>query len=287
LNVGGGESDISPVIYPQIMESAPYMLELMNIPFSFEKVDHPVSVYDYYMRIKKPGLYDVFYEYTMGLPGLLKRSLKGKEVTAKKVDNNTGPQVLTKEQDIIMNLLKNSLSLDINKKEGYLTLTCSMEEPLLTAQVAEKAQLLLQKYITAFKTNKAKDQLAFIEQRYRDKKADYISAQNRLAAYKDKNLYVSSATASIELDRLQNENDLAYTVYSELAKSLEQSQIQVKRQTPVFAIIKPVLVPLEKFKPQRTKIVLIMSFLGLLIGVGFIGGIELLKYVKQKHLFMN
>jgi len=270
LDLSGGESDISPVIYPQIVESAPFMLELMNTPFTFKAVDHPVSLYEYYYSIKKPSFGELVMKYTIGLPGLLKKSMKKEPVSVEAKEGY--PQVLTKEQEALMLSLKGQISLSVNKKEGYLTLTCVFEEPLLTAQVAEKSQELLQKYITAYKTNKSKDQLAFIEQRYAEKKDDFIKAQNRLASFQDRNMHVSSASAMTELDRLESEKDIAFAVYSELAKSLEQSSIQVKRQTPVFAIIKPVVVPNDKFKPQRAKIVILLTLLGLIVSAALIFG---------------
>jgi uncharacterized protein involved in exopolysaccharide biosynthesis len=279
LDLSGGESDISPIIFPQIVESAPFMLELMNTPFTFKAVDHPVSLYEYYYTIKKPSFGDLVMKYTVGLPGLLKQSVKKKPVPHEAKEG--GPQVLTKEQEDLMLGLKGQISLTVNKKEGYLTLTCLFEEPLLTAQVAEKAQELLQKYITAYKTNKSKDQLAFIEQRYAEKKDDFFQAQNRLASFQDRNMHVTSASAMAELDRLESEKDIAFAVYSELAKSLEQSSIQVKRQTPVFAIIKPVVVPNDKFKPQRGRIVILLSLLGLIVIGALLFSKEYLKYLKS------
>lgn len=281
LDLSSGESDISPIIFPQIVESAPFMLELMNTPFTFKAVDHPVSLYEYYYSIKKPSFGELVMKYTIGLPGLLKKSIKKEDEPVEAKDG--GPQVLTKEQEALMLALKGQVSLSVNKKEGYLTLTCVFEEPLLTAQVAEKAQELLQTYITAYKTNKSKDQLAFIEQRYAEKKDEFIKAQNRLASFQDRNMHVSSASAMTELDRLESEKDIAFAVYSELAKSLEQSSIQVKRQTPVFAIIKPVVVPNEKFKPQRAKVLMVFVALGLMLSVGFIVIKEL--WLRRKQLF--
>jgi hypothetical protein len=45
------------------------MLELMNTPFTFKAVDHPVSLYEYYYTIKKPSFGDLVMKYTVGLPG--------------------------------------------------------------------------------------------------------------------------------------------------------------------------------------------------------------------------
>lgn len=281
LDLSGGESDISPIIFPQIVESAPFMLEIMNTPFTFNSVDRPVSLFEYYYHIKKPSFGEVFMKYTIDLPNVLRRSFKKKKQTLPSTTEG-GPHVLTKEQEEFMLALKKKISLTVNKKEGFLTLTCYFEEPLLTAQVAQKAQELLQKYITAYKTNKSMDQLAFIEQRLAEKKEEYIRAQSRWAAFMDRNVYVSTASAKAELDRLENEKDIAYAVYSELAKSYEQTSIQVKRQTPVFAIIKPPVVPNQKHRPQRVKVTLVFMFLGLLLSVGYVGIAEFLTLQKDR-----
>lgn len=279
LDLSDLDSDLSPILYPQIVESAPFMLELMNKPFTFKKVDHPVSLYEYYMHIKKPSLFEYVRQFTVGLPSYLKSKIKGKgEILAVK---NGGPIVVTEEQAMLMESLEGCVELSINKKEGYLTLTCYMTEPLLTAQVAEEALNLLQKYIVNFKTKKATEQLAFIEQRFAEKKADCIKAQERLASFRDRNWHVSTASALAEQERLQNDYDIANSVYSELAKSLEQSKIQVKRQTPAFAVIKPVVVPIQKDSPHRVKIILISIIFGLVIGVASVFINEYLIRLKK------
>jgi len=280
LDMNSGESDISPIIYPQVLESAPFMLKLMNIPFTFQQVDHPVSIYDYYMKIRKPSVLELVRQYTIGLPGVFKASVKGSQ-TVSRTDKN-GPLVMTENQDMIMQLLASCITLSINKKEGYLTLTCTMSEPLLAAQVAQQAQILLQTYITEFKTKKAVDQLLFIERRCAEKKVDCMNAQSRLASFQDRNWHISTASALAEQERLQNEYDIANAVYSELAKSLEQAKIQVKRKTPVFAIIKPVVVPLEKSQPQRSKILAIWIIFGFVAGCGIVLGKEYLTFLKAR-----
>ncbi len=285
LDLSDPNSDISPILYPQIVESAPFMLELMNKPFTFKQVDHPVSLYEYFVHIKKPSVYEYLRQFTIGLPGYIKAKMKKKGVgTAVK---NGGPIVVTEEQALMMEALEGSVELSINKKEGYLTLTCYMSEPLLTAQVAEEALNLLQKYIVNFKTKKATEQLAFIEQRYAEKKADCIKAQERLASFRDRNWHVSTASALAEQERLQNDYDIANSVYSELAKSLEQSKIQVKRQTPAFAIIKPVVVPIEKDSPNRLKILMVSIILGFVVGVGYVFGKEFLAGLKKEKTINN
>jgi uncharacterized protein involved in exopolysaccharide biosynthesis len=87
--------------------------------------------------------------------------------------------------------------------------------------------------------------------------------------------------AQTEMERLSNNYNLAYNIYSELAKQLEQARIQVKEDTPVFTIIEPVSVPLVRSKPKRPMILIIWLFLGGIAGAGIIFGRQYLATFKQ------
>lgn len=279
-NLGGAGETLSPMVYPQIVGSVPFQLELMNAPFSFSEVDHPVSIYEYYTEIKKPGILTTVKKYTIGLPGLLLKMFKsdseGHKAGSEKLI------ALTEEQEEIRKLLVEKISLNVNSKEGYLTLTSNFPEPALAAEVAQYARELLQKYITQLKVEKASEQLNFIRDRYHEKKKEFEKAQINLARFRDQNKNVSLALAKTEEERLQSEYSIAFNVYSELAKQLEQAQIQVKEETPVFSVLAPAVVPTEKTKPKKAMILMIWIFLGGIIGTGIVFGKQYVSTVKEK-----
>jgi uncharacterized protein involved in exopolysaccharide biosynthesis len=192
------------------------------------------------------------------------------------------PIVLTEDQELIRKMLAEWVTLETNDKEGYVVLNAKAPDAKLAAQIAYKAQTLLQKYITEFKIKKATAQLNFIAERYAEKKREFEKAQTNLAVFVDRNKNVTSAIARTEEDRLQNEYKLAFEVYSQLAQQLEQAQIKVKEDTPVFSIVKPVTVPIEKSKPNRPLILIIWTFLGGVIAIGWIFGKQFLATVKTK-----
>jgi len=272
-------SDISPVVYPQIVSSEDFMFEIMNSKYNFKKVDKPVTMFDYYSKYQKENLLGIALKYTLGLPGVIVEAIR-KDPPKMKSSKGEFLQ-LTKDQDKLMIALKEQINLSVNKKEGYLSLTCIFPEPLLAAQVAKKAQELLQDRITGYKIKKSSEQLKFIEQRYNEKKASYENIQNKLAGYRDRNLNVFTATAGTEQERLQSEYSIAYSVYSELAKQLEQAKIQVKNDTPVFAILKPIVVPIKKTKPSRFVILFMWMVVGSFIGAGLVAGKEYLAATKK------
>lgn len=280
LDLSDAGSDISPVVYPQIVESVPFLLKLMNSPFTFSKVDHQVSLFDYYTKIEKPGVLGTIMKYTVGLPGLIidsRRKAPNVKITSDSLTR------LTKEEDLIGKYLKENVKLTLNKKEGYLTLTCTFPEALLTAQVAKKSQEMLQQTIIEYKTKRAIEQLKYIEQQYAEKKINYKVSQTKLASYKDRNQFVSMAMAGTTQERLEGEYNIAYSVYSELAKQLENAKMKVKKETPAFVILKPVVVPYKKTKPQRIMILFIWTIVSGVLGAGWVFGKTYIAKTKRNQ----
>jgi uncharacterized protein involved in exopolysaccharide biosynthesis len=279
-------SELSPYIYPQIVQSVPFQLELMNSQFNIKGVDHPVSLYDYYMDYAKPDVFSITKKYTIGLPGLIIKALKQKSSETEFTNSNDSLMhstiALTENQEYIRKFLSEWVTLETNDKEGYVTLKAVSHDQKLAAQIAFKAQMLLQKYITEFKIKKATAQLEFISGRYEEKKSNYEKAQANLAKFNDRNKNITSSVARVELDRLENEYQLAFEVYSQLAQQFEQAQIKVKEDTPVFSIIKPVIVPIEKSKPNRPLILIFWTFFGFVISIVWIFGKQYYQVIKTR-----
>jgi len=279
-NTTSGET-LSPMVYPEIVSSVPFQIDLMNMPFTFSEVSHPVSLYEYYAEISKPGILSLVGKYTIGLPGVIISAIKG-DSNQKISDGTKGPITLTKKQESVRKMVAEQVTLALDSKQGFITLQSSFPEALLSAQVADQARELLQKYITRFKIEKANDKLLFIEQRYEEKKKEFEKAQTRLAYFSDQNKNVTSAVARTEEVRLEGDYSIAMNVYNELAKQLEQAKIQVKEETPVFSILEPAMIPLEKSKPKKAMILFIWIFLGGVVGTGIVFGREFTKDLRKQ-----
>lgn len=272
-------SELSPTVYPQIISSLPYQLELMKTPLKFEKINKPVTFFEYYTEHQKPNL---FLKYTLGLPGVILKAIKGNELEVGINAAEEGPFELTNKQRDVRQILSGLISLDVNPKEGVLTLSTKMSEARVAAQMGQRAQELLQQYIIEFKIKKAKANLDFIQQRFDETARNFEVAQKRLASFRDRNKNVSLATAKTEEEKLISEYNLVYGTYSELAKQLEQAKIQVKQDTPVFTIIEPISVPTKRSKPNRPMILFIWLFLGGVIGTAIVFGKGFYRTIKQQ-----
>ena len=284
LNMNSGGGELSPMIYPQIVQSIPFQKALMQTKLNFQGIDHPVTYYNYFTKYAKRGALS----YITGLPGMIK-SLPGillKPFRHNPVENTMGDTThlisLTPKERALTKQLASTVYADVDAQNGYITLTAIMPQALVAAELGQRAQELLQQFITEIKIKKAEAQLDFIKGRYQAKKKEYDQAQMELARFQDQNKNISTAMASSEETRLSNNYQLAFTVYSQLAQQLESAQIQVKDDSPVFSIIDPVTIPNLRFKPNRLKILFIWTFLGLVIGIGSVFGKKYWAEMKVK-----
>ncbi|WP_321298670.1 Wzz/FepE/Etk N-terminal domain-containing protein [Marinifilum fragile] len=285
INLGGmgGGSSIPPTLYPKIVNSIPFQKELMKTPLDIENQIGQVTFSEYYLDVKKPSLLGYIKNYTIGLPRLILNGIRG--CSNETVTKSSRESVLSISQDEkkLIEILLSQLSLEVNDKDGYVSITVSMPEAKAAAQMVKRAQTLLQDAIIDFKTQKAMDQLTFVEERYVEKEKEAKNAQQRLANFRDRNKNVSTAKAQSEQERLTAEYNLVYGVYSELAKKLEAQKIQVKENMPVFMVLQPVSVPLERTKPKRAMILILWSFLGGIVGVVLVFGLNI--WLKLKGQF--
>lgn len=284
INLGsvGGGSMIPPSLYPKIIASIPFQKELMKTLLSIEGQKEKVTFADYYLEIKKPGLLGYIKKYTIGLPGLILGTIRGDGTDAMLASTNSDLLSITGDEKSLINILSAQLSLEVNDKDGYISISARMPEAKAAAQMVNKTQFLLQEAITKFKVQKAQVQFDFVKGRYQEKKEESSEAQQKLASFRDRNKNVTTATAQTEQERLTAEYNLVYGVYTELAKQLETQKIQVKENTPVFAIVEPVSVPLDKSKPKRPMILVIWTFLGGIVGVGMVFGKQFFTSIKEQ-----
>jgi len=293
VNIGSsmaGET-LSPAVYPQIINSVPFCKEIMETPIVVEKSEGvPITLYQYYTdkQYSSVNVLGVVKRYTVGLPGLLISALRSdSEPTTFVTDSITGKVVtLTKEERKVIEAIQGSIQFNSNDKEGYVTIGYSFSEPQATATIAQNMYATLERYVKNYKSQKQLDNLAFVEESYERTRNDFMDKQAKLAAFQDSNRDLNSAMARTTERRLSSEYEVAYTVYNELARQLEQAKISVKESTPVLTVIDPVVVPHEKSAPRKAIILMAFILLGLAASFGWVFGKpywdEIVVFVKEE-----
>lgn len=278
LSSMSSSAELSPLIYPQIVSSVPFRLEMMHTPLHYSKCDTMISMIDYSEAgYEKPSIFGVVKKYTLGLPGVIMKAIRGEQPEVVLEDDGNDaegaakPLVVTVKEHEMLEHFGEVMSLAVDKKEGYITLSVKGCEPIQTAELAMKAQQKLQDEVTRFRIEKSESELEYIQARYDEVKLENDRYQEQLATLKDRSKNVATTRASIELERVQAKYNVASSIYNEMAKQLEQAKMQVKKDTPVFTVIQPVTVPMKSAN-SRAKTLIVWTFFGVILGCGIVLG---------------
>lgn len=265
---------LSPLVYKNIMESTTFRKELMQTPLNFKEIDHPISFYEYCTNeeYNKPSIGEYIIKYTVGLPFVILKAIRGEQPSpdygALNQSGDSSIETVTKEEYECLKALDNCITLRLDDKKGYVTISANMPEAVAAAQMAQATLELLQRYITEFKIEKVQSNLDFVQERYNEAKSNFEDIQSRRAKFRDANMNTTRYSAHAELEKLDAEYSLALNLYKELSTQLEQTKISVKETMPVLTVITPVTVPFKKSKPKRVVILFAYTFFGVLAGAG-------------------
>lgn len=264
--LGGGGSDspdaLNATLAPDIVASTPFLLELFDarVRTANGKVD--TTLVAYLDEQSAP-----WWNTVLGLPGMAVGGIKSlfspaKEEPLTDTDSPAGGSIELSEKEAgKLKSLRQSVLANVEKKTSITTLTVTLQDPKVTATVADSVVSKLQQYITAYRTRKAKEDCRYLEQLYRERQAEYYEAQQRYAKYVDANSNVVFQSTLAERERLQNDMSLAYQVYSQVAQLLQVARAKVQEEKPVFAVVEPAVVPREPSGTSRKVIVLGLVFL--------------------------
>jgi len=269
VDLGGlssGSQGINPALYQSVSRSTPFLLSLLRQEYFFSSINDTLSVQDYYMNHFRVSLFG----WVLSVPGKLIGWLKPSQIeeTARTVDSHA--LQLTKDEQTMIENLKSRVFVEMDWDLSIVTIKVEMQDPIVAAQMTQFTQNYITQYVTDYSISKSMQQLQTTREIYVQRKKDFERAQIELASFRDKNRNVTTARTRAEEERLQSEYNLAFNVYNQLAQKLEALKLQVEENKPVFTVLEPVKVPVDKSKPKRAIIVIMSMMIGLILPSGFI-----------------
>ncbi|TVQ06533.1 MAG: hypothetical protein EA361_19575 [Bacteroidetes bacterium] len=289
LNIPGGEGAdaIRPELYPDVLRSTPFFIHLMEQPLTLQKGSETLEMKTFtYVNehMGGGGFLSFVKKYTIGLPGTIMKGIRGS-----KTEEASSPAVagqiphMSQAQFEATKTLRDRISAGIDQRSGVISISAEFPDRRVAAQIAQYSVDYLTDYITDYRIQKAQKDLAFVQERHDEKKQEFHQSQINLARFRDANRNIVSAAAQTEEQRLQDQYNLAFNVYNGLAQQLEQSRIKVQEETPVIKVLEPVSVPVERSKPNRGVVMVVMTFIGGIIGVSLVIGSLIYANLKKTY----
>lgn len=195
---------------------------------------------------------------------------------------------LTREEAAIVRTIASRVKIEIDRKKRVISITATMQDPLVAAIVADTVQARLKAYMTEYRTNKSRKILQYNEKLCKEAQAEYRAAQDRYARFADANRNLAQLTSRAERARLRSEMELAQLAYNRSERQVQAAKARVRKVAPVYTVIQPVTVPLHPSKPNK-----LLSLAGciLLSGAGGIGWIlfarDFIRRIKKNEQYVN
>ncbi len=247
---------LNATLAPDIVASTPFILELFNTKVQTLDGELDTTLVAYLDEQKSP-----WFSYIVKAPGMAIGAIKSLFSEEADTASVLNPFQLTKEESEKVEGLRKALTADVDKKTAKTTISVTLQDPKVTAIVADSVVAKLQQYIIDYRIKKAKEDCAYLEQLYKERQQEYYDAQSKYAHYFDSNRNIALQSVRAEQERLQNDMNLAYQVYSQVAQQLQVARAKIQEEKPVFAVVEPAIVPLQPSGTSRKVIILGIIFL--------------------------
>ncbi|TAE27308.1 MAG: lipopolysaccharide biosynthesis protein [Cytophagales bacterium] len=258
-NLSAGSDAIRPDLYPNVIQTVPFALNLLEQPV-FSKEFKKTQTLDAFLSQHNAGNWANWFSGLFSSGSSEKQELLDPKHTI-------GALVITKHQDERVKEIQSRVTAQYDKKSGIIALSATMPDPVVAATVAKRTLDYLTNYAIAYRTEKARQQVEFLNRQVAASKRRYQEAEVTLSSYRDRNRSLFLNTAKIEEQRIQAEFMLAQDLYNNLSKQLEMAKIKVQEETPIFKTLEPVKVPLKKSGPKRTMIMAGFAVVGVVLAL--------------------
>lgn len=261
LSLGEGEI-VSPSVYPDIVQSPDFLLALARDTFYIPAKGQRMTLVEYYgerswlaylnplnwLRGSDEGPVQDLYSGALLLP------------TAEEY------KAIKALQEVLKASAKAGGGL-LKESPGIITVRAGTEDPYLSAALVERSIHHLQAAINRIKTEKARQDLEFLERKFAQVEAELRQAENELARFLDANRNPQTAQLRAEMERLQRQVSFKEQLYREIQLQKTQAEIQLQKEAPVLSVVQPPVPPDEPSGMSRKLIVLLFLFLGVFVGL--------------------
>jgi hypothetical protein len=280
INIGEANSNvdiINPSLYPNLVESSPFLLELIKS-----------NIYNPNLK-KWQTILDYLNEKNGNAPLSFSKILSKEETTPKikitpkaksKIGFESDLLTLSDREASAIGQLKGAIKIETDKKSPAILISAKMSNPIVAANMTSIVQAQLTKYVISYRTAKANKEMRFLQDRQDETRKRYDQSLFALSNYKDQNRNPFLNVAKDQEKKLQYEVDLSFNLYSTLTTQLNEAKIRIQRETPLFKVLEPAQVNYGKSSPNRLMITVGSTLLGLFIALIYV----FFKSVNLKEL---
>lgn len=256
-----------PDLYPVIIHSTNFYLSLFDMPVTVETRDSLVhtDLYDYIANYTKRPWWGYVFGFPMMAWGGVKNLFTHSENDPDNVEGHEHVDSLrlTRQQEMVVKALSRSVSATVEKRSYVLSLRVTLQDPVISAQLANAIIDNLKVFVVSYRTEKARENVEYFTRIHEETRLEYLKAQRAFANYMDTHQGTMNRSSMVYQQQLQNEANLRYQMYSQTAQNLMNAEAKVQQEVPVLVVVQQGIAP-RTGKPSRVRLVLLWCVIGAL-----------------------
>ena len=249
-----------PELYPDLIATNAFIVDLFDV--HVKTIDDEIDT-DYYTYLTKHQA-KTFYKIPINWVKKQIRALIAPKEERPGAGGTGGarfnPFILSEETDQVVQTVRNMISCSVDKKTFVITITVEDQDPLICATMADTVQARLQRFITDYRTSKARQDLEYNQKIYLEAKHEYDKSRQLYASFSDANQDVVLQSVRSKLNELENEMQLKFNTYSAIATQLQNAKAKVQEETPAFTTVQSATVPIKPSAPRKGFIIFALLF---------------------------
>ncbi len=246
-----------------IVKSRPFLLDFWDFKVTKLNGDSSIMLRDYILKEQKfpwwKGIVDI--------PSKIRKWKQGEPLYVDTVNLFR----LAPEQMTFVSRMSENIKIQMDKRNGVMNLSVVMQDPMISAVIANEIFKDMQELVREKKTYKANADVQFYEQLLLKTRANYESKQRELEDYIVSHEKKKSTISALEEAFLKQEFESMYKPYVSMLEEVDKAKMKAQEESPTFAVIEPASVPTYPSEPRSLLIIL-----GSIFFFGFCGVIGLL-----------
>ena len=275
MNFDNNADAIYPELYPDLIQSTDFLVALFPIQVETKDAKLQTDYYDYLLNHTRKAWYTLPAQWAQQIA----TKLMADNGAYGSDENRVDPFRLTKQQHDIATGIGKSIDCQVDKKTSVITIEVKDQDPVIAATMADSIKNRLQVFITDYRTKKARNDLAYMEQLFAEAREQYVKARQQFAAYADANQDVVLQAVKAKQDDLENDMQLKYNAYTQVYEQLQLSKAKVQERTPAFTVVQSASVPVKHSNKSKLSVLLTALFLGAVCRV------VVLMVARRKEVF--
>lgn len=251
------EDAFYPELYPDVMSTNEFLTDLLYTRVKTLEGDVDTTYLCFLTKYRKKN--PVAYPFNWCKAQIA--SLFEKEKAPIDPNHRLNPRQLSSEEESIMDLMRQSISCDVDIKTNVITIGVTSQDPLICVTLADSACARLQDFITSYRTSKARIDMEYYQQLMDSAKMEFDRAVVAYSRYCDSHQNVILQSYVSERDELENIMQTKLTTYNAMQTQYQAAKARIQERTPAFTMLQKASIPTKPTAPKRMIFVAVWLFL--------------------------